>query len=63
MSSLPSECQQVLISGYILGDLSPGEAVLFAEMLAEDPSLQEQVNQMQQVLDAAYNPPEVAPPQ
>ena len=62
MSTLPPECQQLLISGYVLGDLSPAEALLFAEMLAENPELREQVDAMQQALDQTYNPSEIAPP-
>ena len=62
MSTLPSECEQLLISGYVLGNLSPAEARLFQEMLAENPALIEQVTVMQQALDAAYTPPEIAPP-
>ena len=62
MSSLPPECQQLLVSGYVLGNLSPAEALLFAEMLKENPDLIEEVTQMQQALDLAYNPPEIAPP-
>ena len=41
MSTLPPECQQLLISGYVLGNLSPAEALLFAEMLQENPQLKE----------------------
>ena len=62
MSTLPPECEQLLISGYVLGNLSPAEAQLFQEMLAENPALIEQVTVMQQALDAAYTPPEIAPP-
>lgn len=62
MSSLPPECQQLLVSGYVLGNLSPAEALLFQEMLAENPELTEQVTAMQQALDLAYSPPEIAPP-
>ncbi|MEO1670186.1 MAG: anti-sigma factor [Cyanobacteria bacterium J06631_2] len=62
MLDLPPECIQMLISGYVLGDLSPGEATLFAEMLAQDPSLNEQVAEMQEALKIAYDPPEVVPP-
>lgn len=62
MSTLPPECEQLLISGYVLGNLSPAEAQLFQEMLTEDPALIEQVTMMQQALDATYIPPEVSPP-
>lgn len=62
MSTLPPDCQQLLISGYVLGDLSPAEALLFEEMLSVDPSLAEQVTAMQQALDAVYIPAEVSPP-
>jgi len=62
MSSLPPECQQLLISGYVLGNLSTAEAVLFEEMLSENPDLIEEVAAMQQALDLAYHPPEIAPP-
>ena len=62
MSTLPPECEQLLISGYVLGNLSPAEAQLFQEMLAENPALIEQVTVMQQALDVAYTPPEIAPP-
>lgn len=62
MSILPPECEQLLISGYVLGDLSPGEATLFAEMLAENPSLNQRVREMQSALNSAYDPVEVTPP-
>ena len=62
MSSLPPECQQLLVSGYVLGNLSSAEALLFQEMLAENPALIEQVRAMQQALDNTYQPPEIAPP-
>lgn len=48
MSSLPPECQQLLISGYVSGNLSPAESALFAEMLRENPELRQQVTTMQQ---------------
>lgn len=62
MSTLPPECEQLLISGYVLGNLSPAEALLFEEMLNENPDLIEQVTAMQQALDLAYTPPEITPP-
>lgn len=62
MSSLPPECQQLLVSGYVLGNLSPAEALLFEEMLGENPDLIEEVRAMQQALDVTYTPAEVPPP-
>ncbi|MEL7407149.1 MAG: anti-sigma factor, partial [Cyanobacteria bacterium J06558_2] len=62
MSNLPPECQQLLISGYVLGNLSPTEALLFEEILKENPDLIEQVAQMQQAIESAYSPQEIAPP-
>jgi len=62
MSNLPPECQQLLVSGYVLGNLSQAEALLFEEMLNENPALTEQVTAMQQALDLSYNPPEIEPP-
>ncbi len=59
--SIPPECEQLLISGYVLGNLSPAEALLFEEMLSENPDLIEQITAMQQSLDMAYNPLEVVP--
>ena len=62
MSTLPPECEQLLISGYVLGNLSPAEALLLQEMLKENPDLNEQVVAMQEALDLAYAPLEIAPP-
>jgi anti-sigma-K factor RskA len=59
---LPSECEQLLITGYVLGDLSPAEAALFAEIVAENPEILERVAEFQQTLELAYAPPEIAPP-
>ena len=62
MSELPTECEQLLISGYVLGNLSTAEALLFEEMLKANPELNDRVMAMQQALDLAYAPPEIAPP-
>jgi anti-sigma-K factor RskA len=62
MSTLPPECEQLLIAGYVLGNLSPAEALLFEEMLRENPGVREQVTVMQEAFDLAYAAPEVAPP-
>lgn len=62
VSPLPSECEQLLIVGYVLGDLSPAEAMLFAELVADNPELMEEVTKTQQALELAYPSPETAPP-
>ena len=62
VSPLPSECEQLLIVGYVLGDLSPAEAMLFAELVADNPELMEEVTKTQQALELAYTSPEIAPP-
>jgi anti-sigma-K factor RskA len=59
---LPSECEQLLITGYVLGDLSPAEAALFAEIVADNPEILERVAEFQRTLEWAYAPPEIAPP-
>ena len=61
-SSIPSECEQLLISGYVLGNLSSAEATLFESILQENPEVARQVKELQQSLELAYFPAEVAPP-
>lgn len=62
MSSLPLEYQQLLISDYVLNDLNPDEALLLAEIIADNPDLIEEIKETQQALDLVYNPPEITPP-
>jgi len=62
MSTLPPECEQLLIAGYVLGNLSPAEALLFEEMLRENSGVREQVTAMQEAFDLAYAVLEVSPP-
>ena len=61
VSPLPPECEQLLIVGYVLGNLSPAEAMLFEELLTDNPELKEQVKEFQQTLEFTYNSLEVAP--
>jgi anti-sigma-K factor RskA len=61
--SMPSEELQLLVAGYVLGDLSPEEAAEFEHLVAENPAIAAEVTQMQRALEAAYAPPEVAPPE
>ncbi|WP_052055210.1 anti-sigma factor [Myxosarcina sp. GI1] len=62
MALLSSECEQLLVAGYVLGNLNPVEAALFKEILAENPELIQQVAEFQQALTLAYESPEVALP-
>jgi anti-sigma-K factor RskA len=60
--SMASEELQLLIAGYVLGDLSPEEAAEFERLLAQNPAMAEELAQMQKALETAYTPPEVTPP-
>ncbi len=57
---LPEELQ-LLIAGYVLGSLEPEEAAVFEQLLATDPAVAVEVNQIQNTLEMAYSPPEVFP--
>jgi anti-sigma-K factor RskA len=59
---MPSEQLQLLIAGYVLGDLSPEEMEEFEQLLANDSAIAQEVAQMQKTLEISYAPPEVAPP-
>lgn len=58
---MPSEQVQLLIAGYVLGDLDPNEVEEFERLLANDPMIMQEVVQTQRALDLAYAPPEVEP--
>jgi anti-sigma-K factor RskA len=60
--SMPSEELQLLIAGYVLGDLSPEEAREFERLMAENPAIAGEITQMQNALEFTYAPPEVTPP-
>jgi anti-sigma-K factor RskA len=59
--SMPAEALQLLVAGYVLGDLSAEEAEAFEQLLASDPVIATEVTQLQAALEAAYAPGEVAP--
>jgi anti-sigma-K factor RskA len=61
-SSMPSDQLQLLIAGYILGDLDPEEAATFEQLLAENPAMIVEIERMQKALELAYASPEVLPP-
>ena len=58
--STPFE-QQLLLAGYILGNLDAEESQAFEQLLLNDPTVQQELAQLQESLDAAYGP-EVPPP-
>ncbi len=60
--SMPSEELQLLIAGYVLGDLDPEEAAEFEQLLAHNPAIADEISQMQVALETAYTSPEVVPP-
>ncbi|MBE9158782.1 anti-sigma factor [Nodosilinea sp. LEGE 06152] len=53
---------QNLLAGYVLYDLSPEESATLARLLAADPSLQQDIDQMQQALEMAYDGEPISPP-
>ncbi|BAY27316.1 hypothetical protein NIES2100_71390 [Calothrix sp. NIES-2100] len=58
-----SQYVQQLAAGYVLGELAPEEALEFQQMLAENPELVVEVEQLQQVLDEVlYGLNAVEPP-
>ncbi|PSN16872.1 anti-sigma factor [filamentous cyanobacterium CCT1] len=60
--SISPEQLQNLLAGYVLYDLSPEESATLARLLAADPSLQRDIDQMQQALEVAYDGDPVSPP-
>lgn len=59
--SMPLEELQLLIAGYVLGDLSPDEATEFERLLGQDPAISEEVAEFQKALETSYAPPELMP--
>ncbi len=59
---MASEHLQLLMSGYVLGNLDPDEAAEFEQFLINHPEMIQEVDQMQKALELAYAPPEVEPP-
>ncbi|MCU0552632.1 MAG: anti-sigma factor [Leptolyngbya sp. Prado105] len=58
---MASEHIQLLIAGYVLGDLDPHEAAEFQQLLIENPAIALEVDQMQRVLELSYAALEVQP--
>jgi anti-sigma-K factor RskA len=61
MSLSSSEQTQLLIAGYVLGDLNASEAAELEQLMVDNPAIAAEVAQMQQALELPYNPTEVAP--
>lgn len=60
---LNPEHLEELMTGYVLGDLSPEEALEFQRLLAENPQLATEVSSLQEALEVLpYALPEVTPP-
>jgi anti-sigma-K factor RskA len=57
-----SEELQLLVAGYVLGDLDPEEAAEFEQFLRENPAIAAEVAQMQAALETTFAVPEVSPP-
>lgn len=60
--SMPSEDLQLMVAGYVLGDLDPDEATEFEQLLDSNPAIAQEVAQMQKALELSYTPIEVEPP-
>jgi anti-sigma-K factor RskA len=60
--TMPSEHIQLLIAGYVLGDLDPDEAAEFERLINTDPTIAQEIAQMQTALELAHATPEVNPP-
>lgn len=60
--SISPEQLQQLLAGYVLYDLSPEESATLAELLATNPALQRDIDQLQQALETAYDGDPVSPP-
>lgn len=59
-TSVPSE-QQLLMAGYVLGDLDVEESLAFEQLLSNNPALQQELIELQASLDTVYGQ-EIAPP-
>jgi len=59
---MPSDELQLIMAGYILGDLSPEEAAALEELLRQDPAIAQEMTNLQAALELSYDPPAVPPP-
>ena len=54
--------EQELLAGYVLYDLSPDEARLVEQWMAEDPAIAREIEQLQQAIEVAYGATPIEPP-
>lgn len=59
---MPSEQVQLLIAGYVLGELEPEEAAEFEQLLQRDPAIAQEIAEMQKVLEVSHGIEETPPP-
>ena len=60
--STPSENRSSLVAGFVLNALDASEAEAFAQLAEKDPTILEEVEQLQQSLETSFEVEEVAPP-
>ncbi len=60
--SMFSEHLQLLIAGYVLGNLDAEEAAEFEQLLKDDPAIATELVEMQKTLEFTYSSAEVSPP-
>ena len=60
--SMSSEHLQLLMAGYVLGDLDPDEAAEFEQLLQEHPAIADEVTQLQAALELSCGLPDLEPP-
>jgi anti-sigma-K factor RskA len=62
--TLPLSSKQIelLIAGYVLGDLDVAEAAEFEQLLTENPAIADEVARVQKALELSYAPAEADPP-
>ncbi|MEL6161649.1 MAG: anti-sigma factor [Cyanobacteria bacterium J06627_32] len=61
-ASKPTEEQQLLIAGYVLGHLDADEAAAFSQQIAAHPMLQQEVQRLQNSLETGFAPTDIPPP-
>lgn len=58
----PPDKKSSLVAGFVLNTLAADEAEAFAQMVADDPTLLDEVERLQQSLESAFEIEEVSPP-